>query len=58
MFPTLEKLPTTSGVNVGDFLAHFQELDKTTDSIACIVLANELSVTYSSLGTGDRDTEI
>jgi len=48
MFPTLEKLPTTSGVNTGDFLAHFKELARDTDSIACIAISDALSVTCSS----------
>jgi fatty acid kinase fatty acid binding subunit len=48
VFPTLEKLPTTSGVNPADFLAHFQELAKTTDSIVCVTLSKGLSVTYDA----------
>ena len=48
IFPTLEELPTTSGVIPADFVAHFENLARTTDSIACIVLAKELSVTWQS----------
>ena len=47
-FSTLEELPTTSGVSPTDFLAQFEDLARTTDSIACIVLSQDLSVTWQS----------
>jgi len=48
LFPTLDELPTTSGVPPAEFVARFEELAKVTDSIACIVLAKDLSVTWQS----------
>ena len=48
MFPDLEELPTTSGVMPVDFVNHFEDLARITDSIVFIVLSKDLSVTWQS----------
>jgi len=45
MMPGLEKQPTTSAANPGDFLNVFTELSKSTDSIVCVLVSKALTAT-------------
>lgn len=45
---SFKDIPTTSGVNAGDFLNIFRDLAESTDSIACFTMSKEFSVTYDS----------
>jgi len=48
LLPSLNPLPTTSGVNAGDFLEAFEKALEKADSIICLSIAEQLSVTLSS----------
>ncbi|MFC2014267.1 DegV family protein [Chloroflexota bacterium] len=48
MFKDLKEIPTTSAVSPGDYADIFIDLAKSTDSIACIIIAKALSANYKS----------
>ena len=48
LLPNLDPLPTTSGVNAGDFLEAFEKALEKAESIICLSIAGQLSVTLSS----------
>ena len=48
MMPNLEKQPTTSAANPGDFLNLFTELSELTDNIVCILVSKALTATQES----------
>lgn len=48
MFDSLEKEPTTTAANPGDFLNTFTELTESTDSIVCILVSKVLTATQES----------
>jgi len=48
MVNELEKQPTTTAVNPGDFLNAFTELTESTDSIVCILVSKALTATQES----------
>ncbi|HDN79588.1 MAG: hypothetical protein DRI61_00440 [Chloroflexi bacterium] len=48
MLPHLNPLPTTTGVMVDDWLEAFEKALQKAESIICLTLPPELSVTYSS----------
>ena len=47
-FRESNEIPKTSAVSPGDFMNIFIELSKTTDNIACVVLSQKLSATYTA----------
>ena len=47
-FQNLEKQPTTTAVNPGDFVNTFTELGRATDSIVCILVSKSLTATHES----------
>jgi len=48
MLDSLEKEPTTTAANPGDFLNTFTELAESTDSIVCILVSKALTATQES----------
>lgn len=48
MVNSLEKQPTTTAANPGDFLNVFTELTESTDSIVCILVSKALTATQES----------
>jgi DegV family protein with EDD domain len=61
--PQLDPLPTTTGVGPEDFRHAYEEGLEKAQSVICLVLAHELSVTYSAACTGrdllpDADIEV
>ena len=48
MVNLLEKQPTTTAANPGDFLTVFTELTESTDSIVCILVSKALTATQES----------
>ena len=48
MVDSLEKEPTTTAANPGDFLNTFTELTESTDSIVCILVSKVLTATQES----------
>jgi len=48
MIDSLEKEPTTTAANPGDFLNVFTELTESTDSIVCILVSKVLTATQES----------
>jgi len=47
-FRESDETPKTSAVSPGDFMSIFTELSNNTDNIACVVLSQKLSATYSA----------
>lgn len=48
VFPTLQEIPTTSAVSLGDFRQAFLQMARDTQNIVCITLSNELSATHKA----------